>query len=80
MNGLHQIMTPRLVFSALGVLVSLALSAVSFYYLHARAPLIPLLVVLIGALLMGIIIDEVRQLLKIKKAQQSHYPPKRSGQ
>jgi len=61
MNGLHQIMTPRLVFSVLGAVVSLALSAVAFYYLHARAPLIPLLVALIGALPVGIIVDEVRQ-------------------
>ena len=61
MNGLHQIMTPRLVLSVLGVVVSLALSAVAFYYLHARAPLIPLLIALIGALPVGIIVDEVRQ-------------------
>lgn len=61
MNDLNQIMTSRLVFSVLGVVVSLALSAIAFHYFHANAPLIPLLVALIGALPMGIIVDEVRQ-------------------
>ena len=79
MDGTSQINTSRLVISVLGVIVSLALSAVAFYYLHASAPLVPLLLALIGALPMGIIVDEVRQLLKVKKAQQPHYPPKRSG-
>lgn len=79
MDGTRRINTPRLVVSVIGVVASLVLSAVAFYYLQANAPFIPLLLVLIGALPMGIIVDEVRQLLNVKKAQQSHYPPKRSG-
>jgi CHASE2 domain-containing sensor protein len=71
-------MTARLLLSVVGVIVSLILSAIAFYYLHATAPLVPLLVGLTGAIPMGIIIDELRHSIKVKKAQQSHHPPHRS--
>jgi CHASE2 domain-containing sensor protein len=70
--------TPRLVISGLVLGGSLLLSAMAFYYYHASAPLIPLLVGLIGVVPMGIIIDELRRLLKLKKPQQPHQPPNRS--
>lgn len=70
--------TTRLVISGLVLGGSLLLSAVAFYYYHATAPFIPLIVGLIGVIPMGIIIDEFRRLLKLKKPQQPHQPPNRS--
>jgi len=60
------------------VLVVMSLSAVAFYYYHIHAPLIPLLVGLLAVLPMGYMIDELRRLFKLKKAQQSHHPPNSS--
>jgi hypothetical protein len=79
MNGdiSHNIKT-RLLLSGISVLILLFLSGLTFYYFHIKAPYIPLIIVLIGAVPMGIIVDELRRLLKVKHAQQSHYPPKRS--
>jgi hypothetical protein len=74
----NQFLTPRLMICALIAVVSLTLSGVAFYYFHAKAPIIPLAIGLAGALPMGIIIDDLRRLLKVKKAQQPHQPPKRS--
>jgi hypothetical protein len=71
-------LTFRLTVSLLLVALSLILSGITFYYFHASAPIIPLLVGLMGALPLGIIIDDVRSLLKVKKTQQPHQPPKRS--
>ena len=45
--------TPRLVISGLVLGGSLLLSAMAFYYYHTTAPLIPLLVGLIGVVPMG---------------------------
>jgi len=69
MSQHNQIVMPRLVICALIVVASLALSGMAFYYFHAKAPIIPLLIGLVGALPMGIIIDDLRRLLKVKKAQ-----------
>ncbi len=63
LDSRYEILTPRLVVCILIVVISLALSGVTFYYFHIKAPIIPLLVGLLGALPMGIIIDEVRHLL-----------------
>jgi hypothetical protein len=73
----HNVKT-RLLLSSIGVGIVLFLSGLTFYYFHIKAPYIPLIIALLGAVPMGIIVDEVRRLLKIKHAQQSHYPPKRS--
>jgi uncharacterized integral membrane protein len=78
MQTLNQIITRRLIVCIIGVAFALILSTVAFYYFHTTAPLAPLLVGLIGAVPMGIIIDDLRQSLKVKKSQQSHYPPERS--
>jgi uncharacterized integral membrane protein len=64
----NQIVTPRLVICTLIVVVSLALSGVAFYYFHTKAPIIPLIIGLAGSIPMGIIIDDLRRLLKVKKA------------
>lgn len=74
----NRLLTPRLLICVVGLVVSLVLSALAFYYLHATAPLIPLLVGLIGALPLGIILDDLRHSVKVKKTQQSHQPPHRS--
>lgn len=82
MNGSNQAITSkvmlRLMISGVGLLLSLLLSATAFYYFFAKAPLIPLLVGLTGVIPMGIMVDEVRRLLKLKKPQQPHHPPHRS--
>lgn len=78
MPRLNQIFTPRLVVYGLIVALSLMLSGVTFYYFHANAPIIPLVIGLIAALPLGMIIDEMRHLLKTRKTQQPHQPPKRS--
>lgn len=78
MQTLNQVFTRRLIVCGIGVVVALILSAVAFYYFYTTAPLVPLLVGLIGVVPMGIIIDDLRQSAKIKKSQQSHYPPERS--
>jgi hypothetical protein len=68
----------RLLLSGISVVALLFLSGLTFYYFQAKAPYIPLTVALIGAVPMGIIVDELRRSLKFKETQQSHYPPKRS--
>ncbi len=78
MNNVNRTVATRLVVSAVMVVVSLILSAVSFYYLHAKAPIIPLAIGLTGALPAGIIVDDLRRLLKVKKSEQPHNPPNRS--
>jgi len=68
MEEVNRMMTPRLVVSFITVVVSLSLSAITFYYFYATAPFIPLIIGLVGALPMGIIIDDLRRLLKTKKS------------
>lgn len=71
MQTLNQVMTRRLIVCVIGVAVALTLSAVAFYYFHATAPIVPLLVGLVSAVPMGMLIDDLRQSLKVKKSQQS---------
>ena len=74
--------TVRLVASTLAVIISVGLSGVAFYYFHAKAPIIPLIVALIGSPAAAIMLMSLHdlRLLKINEAQQSHKPPQRTGQ
>jgi hypothetical protein len=60
------------------VIIVMSLSATAFYYFHSKAPLVPLLVGLVAVLPIGLIVDDLRRLLKVKKTQQPHQPPNRS--
>lgn len=59
----------RLFISGVIVVISQLLSTVTFYYFYLKAPLIPLLIALIGAIPMGFIVAELRQLTRVKKTQ-----------
>lgn len=67
----------RLVISAVIFVAALILSAVTFYYYYATAPIIPLLVGLAGSLPAAMMLMSWHdlRLLKLKKTQQAHYPP-----
>ena len=69
----------RLWLAGIGVIVFLILSVVTAYYWHTTAPIIPLAIILLGAMPIGIIVDELRKLPRTKKAQKTSYPPKRSS-
>ena len=80
MNEVTQKIMIRLVISSIGVAISLFLSGAAFYYLHAKAPILPLIVALMGSPAMAIVLMSLHdlRLLKIKQAEQAHNPPQRT--
>jgi hypothetical protein len=79
-QALTQKIIVRLVASSSLFIISLALSAVAFYFYHAKAPIVPLLIGLAGALPASVMLMSLYdlRLLKIKETQQPHQPPNRS--
>ncbi len=69
----------RLMVSGIIFAMSLLLSAAAFYYYYVKAPIVPLVVGLMGWLPLAIMLMSLQdlRLLKVKKPQQAHYPPNR---
>ncbi len=67
-----QKVTTRLIISTIVFLIFMALSTVAFYYLHIQAPIVPLIVGLMGAPAAAIMLMSLHdlRLLKRKKSQQ----------
>ena len=74
MDELTQKVNKRLFISAIGLVISLILSGVTFYYFYTKAPIVPLIVGLTGWPSMAILLMSLYDLrqLKIKKSQPSH--------
>ncbi len=49
MDEITRKITVRFMVSTLAVIISVGLSGVAFYYFHAKAPVVPLIVALIGS-------------------------------
>ncbi len=60
--------TVRFVASTLAVIISVGLSGVAFYYFHAKAPVVPLIVALIGSPAAAIMLMSLYDLRLLKRS------------